>query len=458
MTTVACWFNHTNPEEPSIWIAADSKLSTPNGGSLLDSASKVFPLPVNCFSANSEGAFQKMVWTGSLGFAFAGSAIVGMNTYTSLMTCLQNLCVVPIDLPSHVRTAANLSALGLPALEDVARFAAELLRRYSTQAAFTSGPGALCEIAIVGLCPVSKELKMFHVKTIPRNGEITCVTTAYVESSTPDSFVLLLGDSKQRIEKDICELRRRIEATERTAQSILWWWRAPLGNLCREVTAPGSTSIGGYPQLGYGGLHPFRLLSIADAGPDGFKNSYLGLDLAQEYRQLSLGCIFGVNGMMVDDLMGFVNSTDTGNSRHSSWPEPPIPWSAEIYSEGGSFGVRFLDENGVAVVELLPGIRGGIAASAKSDVEKVAVAVLEKLPRPFPFMRRKRAWSYEVFSIEGRAGFRLRNAEDVVIEEVSHLAGLPPSARMTEHGAKIFAECAIQRIRARLPWPNFYYA
>jgi len=88
MTLVATWYALEKGVQPSIWSIADTKIS--NGATALTlEGAKIFELQVACKNLSSNwGAVE---YRTSLGFSYAGSSLVGLNTYAMLSSVLTNL-------------------------------------------------------------------------------------------------------------------------------------------------------------------------------------------------------------------------------------------------------------------------------------------------------------------------------------------------------------------------------
>ena len=48
MTAIAIWLNDEEPRHPTLWVAADSRISNTGAALLMEDAAKVFSLPVVC--------------------------------------------------------------------------------------------------------------------------------------------------------------------------------------------------------------------------------------------------------------------------------------------------------------------------------------------------------------------------------------------------------------------------
>ncbi len=273
MTTVACWFNKES-EHTSIWICADSKISASNATTLIESSPKIFALPVRCFVPGTEGFFDLPNFNGTIGIAYAGNSLIGLTLNSALATCLGHL----ISLGSP------------PALDDIAKFALEILHKYVRELGATAGERALCEVAIVGYCPAQLAHKIYHLSPFIQLGELQYELRIYGEDQ-PDDFVLLLGADKERITKKIQDYRHEKD------QDISWW-RAPKRVISNEVKSPNHPTIGGHLQMGIGNAQGFQVYSVLQpygVAATGYM-SYLGLNVSSTFGQIGT-CAIGMPGM-----------------------------------------------------------------------------------------------------------------------------------------------------------------
>ena len=91
MTAIVIWLNDENPQLPSLWVASDSRVSKSKDSRLIDDATKIFALPVVCRSASQNGFFTDITYYHTYGYCFAGSTLLGQNTFLALMPLLSNL-------------------------------------------------------------------------------------------------------------------------------------------------------------------------------------------------------------------------------------------------------------------------------------------------------------------------------------------------------------------------------
>lgn len=163
MTAIAIWCNTEIPEYPSLWAAADSLVSRNAGSHLIGDAAKLFSLPVICRSPSSDGFLSRLSSQHSYGYAFAGSTLLGQNTYLSLVPLLTNLI-------SH--------ELYTPSLGEVAAYVSKYLAVVYNDVKVSMGPDAMFSIVIFGWCPVRCALELYRFQLDKEESgiyEIRCI-------------------------------------------------------------------------------------------------------------------------------------------------------------------------------------------------------------------------------------------------------------------------------------------
>lgn len=155
--------------------------------------------------------------------------------------------------------------------------------------------GALCEIALVGFCPIERQLQIYHLR--PSVGSVGSVGIEYTiqehgTNSESNDFVLLLGADKDRISQRIQEDRRN--------KNDLIWWRTPKNVIRGEIHESENPTIGGHMQLGICNDTGFDIYSLClprRAGSPEAYLSYLGFDLDRDIGDIG-GCFVGIPGMV----------------------------------------------------------------------------------------------------------------------------------------------------------------
>ncbi|MBD2293608.1 hypothetical protein H6G06_08925 [Anabaena sphaerica FACHB-251] len=206
MTTVVCWLNKDRGVN-KIWAVSDTRISRSNTSSssndysiLLDSGAKLFPLYIKC--RNIMSFEDKAYFEHTIGMEYAGSSLIGLNLYATLVYLLQNC-------------SSNEGAF--PSILDIANLAATLLKRMIREVGVINRTGAICELAIFGFCQVSSEFKIIHLYQKDKDNPLDIVVTE--ENTLDDNHLLILGDKKKEI-RQLIENKR----AEYVENEFLWWY------------------------------------------------------------------------------------------------------------------------------------------------------------------------------------------------------------------------------------------
>ncbi|SDH58174.1 MULTISPECIES: hypothetical protein [Bradyrhizobium] len=257
MTVVAVWYE---PHDDMAWIVADTKVSYPNvGGSITDSASKIFPLTIACHTPGPGGDFTNLVHANRLGFCFVGSTLPALLTYSVANTCFQTLIAPPNAQP--------------PALEDVGAALRSIAERYlrETELAF--------ECAVVGWCVREERYVAFHIG--PDHTQVPPrMFLARSELYTEGSY-LLLGKHKQQVAQRIDGVFAEL------AGQVLK--RAPKLALQRIIQEEAFNDVGGSLQFGTAHRRGFLLkfwMRPAIHGEPAVESTFLGINVDAEIGQI----------------------------------------------------------------------------------------------------------------------------------------------------------------------------
>ena len=91
MTSIVIWTNLEVAGNPSLWVVGDTRVSGSGSQPLIEDAAKVLGLPVVCRRPDAAGFFSETYFSHTLGYCFAGSTLMGQNSYLSLVPLLSNL-------------------------------------------------------------------------------------------------------------------------------------------------------------------------------------------------------------------------------------------------------------------------------------------------------------------------------------------------------------------------------
>lgn len=242
MTTVVCWLNKDRGVN-KIWAVSDTRISRNNPSSsgnddsiLLDSGAKLFPLYIKC--RNIMSFEDKAYFEHTIGMAYAGSSLIGLNLYATLVYLLQNC-------------SSNESAV--PSILDITNCAATLLERMIREAGVILTNRAICELAIFGFCPVSSEFKIIHL--YPDANTLDIVVTE--ENTLDDNHLLILGDKREEI-RQLIENKR----AEYVENEFLWWY-SPKEVIESLIEEEKFNTIGGSIQMCVAAESEFKIYANA---------------------------------------------------------------------------------------------------------------------------------------------------------------------------------------------------
>ncbi len=234
MTLVVSWIKYEMPITiPAIWTVSDSKITSGNNTLTLE-GSKVMELHIKC---RTNSVYPRTIYyTGSLGFAYAGSSLIALNTYTMLESILSNLGGKETSntLPDHI---------------SIAEKASKILKIYA------SSIQGSCEISIYGFCPKTQKPFIASIRPITTENGID-FDIEYIYASTEGLQFSLLGDEKTVISKLIMEMAAEFKPTDYKH------WAVPMRTIQVLVEKSIYPSIGGGLQLGVAYPTEFRLMAL----------------------------------------------------------------------------------------------------------------------------------------------------------------------------------------------------
>jgi hypothetical protein len=260
MTAIAIWRNDEVEGSPSLWAAADSRVSNGNGHLLIADAAKIFSLPIICRRPGPDGFFNQVYFVHTLGYCFAGSTLMGQNTYLGLVPLLSNL-VSPTEY--------------IPSIQDIARQILAYLK--ATFADYGLIGRSIFEVAVFGFCHKTQQLEivLFRPELVQNVYEIR--VEAHQNLRTHD-FVYL-GDKKTELSDEIANAFSGEAVPGRPIS------RAPRFVIEDRIASDKSPTIGGDLQLAIAdrfGLRPFALAKPRVVGQPAAYMSYLGRELTDD--------------------------------------------------------------------------------------------------------------------------------------------------------------------------------
>ncbi|MDO3643848.1 hypothetical protein [Mucilaginibacter sp. L3T2-6] len=281
MTLVAIWYNSERSNDEQIWAAADTSISnvetTLQGHefhtTLTEFGSKVLELPVVCKLLPN--ITQEVYFRTSLGFAFAGSSLVGLNCYSTLASLLSSL-----GSPQKIKA--------IPDYKSILKKATEILSLYSASVR------GLAETAIYGFCPQSNE--PFIAKISATLVDDKYVYTAQEHLITENLSCCCLGSETGN--KRLLEL---IDMETATTSKInrFKYWRIPAVALNSIVQSNLFPTIGGGLQFGVAGRGYYEYLHNVvriDGEP---RAVHRNIDLSYEGIPTIGDCRIAINGLIL---------------------------------------------------------------------------------------------------------------------------------------------------------------
>jgi hypothetical protein len=266
---------------PSLWAVSDSRISKPTQHvserlTLIDEGQKIFSLPLICRKPGNEGFFSETYHTHSVGLAFAGDTLIGLNVASVLVPLLTNLCGYE---ESHI-----------PSIEDIAL----LVNRIAMKYVKSLGSRIFVvryEAAVMGYCYRQRRLRMFRLTFRTGNGGL--VTGCDEMQLDNPSYVLLLGSQKKNVDEAI--QRERIGSDVSSIQ----YSRAPKRVVESLVQAETYQEIGGSIQLGIAtqhGFNPYAVLKPIEKGKLQATLKFVGVDFSEDIGRIG-DCQVSMMGM-----------------------------------------------------------------------------------------------------------------------------------------------------------------
>lgn len=256
MTAIAIWRNDEVVRNPSLWAAADSRVSGMDGNLIIADAVKILSLPIVCRRPDPNGFFSEAYFVHTLGYCFAGSTLMGQNAYLGLVPLLSNLISPTSYIPSIEDIAYQILAYLKLTFEDYGPIAAKQ---------------SLFEVAVFGYCHRARQLEIFHFRPERVQNVYEVGLKAHRNLHAHD-FVYLGNDSAALRE----EIANAFNGEALPGRPIS---RAPRFVIQDRITSDESPTIGGDLQLAIAdrfGLRPFAI------GRPRAAASYLGRELTDD--------------------------------------------------------------------------------------------------------------------------------------------------------------------------------
>lgn len=261
MTSIVVWPNFELPQAPSLWVVGDTLVSSA-GKPLIGEAAKIFSLPVICRAPDLQGFFSEEYFSHSLGYCFAGSTLMGQNSYLALAPLLSNL----ISASRYV-----------PSMMDIAEFTMRHLERAYNQYKVQAATRAAFEVCLCGWCYRENSLEAWHFYPELGDGEMRMTSTRYTSMAFGD--FIYLGSHKDHASRLLKEAFAQPSEPGASSQ------RAPRRIVQNLIDDETYSEIGGDQQLAIANQHGFQAYTLlrpkAPGSPEAFM-SYLGVELSVE--------------------------------------------------------------------------------------------------------------------------------------------------------------------------------
>jgi hypothetical protein len=235
VTLVAVWI-----AEGSINAIADTRIIRSAGNILTEHGPKILPLSVVCKQPGTAGWYDKVMFAGSVGFAYSGSTLSALATHA-----------LADVFTSHL--IGNPDAQ-LPSLHDIAIAAGKIARQYMQDVGQLAGPDALFTATIFGHCPQLERLRIFEIAPQLSSSAVQVTVTEF-DTSDPDN-VLIFGSCPDL-------LRQRIHDVRSAAEHQVVRDRAPMHALQSIIDDNSNESVGGSLQLAWVTSAGFEIVALA---------------------------------------------------------------------------------------------------------------------------------------------------------------------------------------------------
>lgn len=278
MTAIAIWCAHDNSQKAtSLWVAADSRIFTEKGDK--EDGAKIFSLPVVCRLADEKGFLHNEIYRHSFGYCFAGSTLMGQNSFLAMLPLLSNLaCHKPY----------------VPSLREVAMWVWTFFNRSQYDFGQKSGNFLAFEAAIFGYCHQEKCLAAYRF--FPEFEQERLIVKYEHFRDLPEGEFVYLGDDRDNMRGNIRSAFTNKIPGDRN------WRDAPRHVISDAINAGSHPSIGGDLQLGYAdssGFHPLAVYRPEKLGEPKAYRSFLGYRLTPEISTLGSALVC-MNAIPVD--------------------------------------------------------------------------------------------------------------------------------------------------------------
>jgi hypothetical protein len=242
-------------------------VSKNQNSTLIDDAAKVFTLPVVCRFPDQDGFFSQVGYYHTYGYCFAGSTLLGQNTFLALMPLLSNLAAAQRYVPE---------------MSCVAHFILKYLGRAFDDYKVIACESSAVEVALFGWCHVTQKQHIFHYHPAEDDSGVYVIKCRDHTNLNEKSFVYL-GDHRNDITQKI---QKAFDGESEPGRSLS---RIPRYIIEEYIQNRAYKTIGGDLQLGIAdqfGFRPFSICKPRVPGKPEAYLSYLGYELHQDIQNV----------------------------------------------------------------------------------------------------------------------------------------------------------------------------
>lgn len=284
MTLVISWIKHTPPSPiPQIWAISDGKIMKDEKSTLTLEGTKILEIPVKITHLAGLPP-REIYYRSSIGFAYAGSSLVGLNTFATLSDIFNNL-------------GGDKNKNDLPSYIDITEKAKIVLKRYSVE--ILSG----CEICLFGFCPKTKQPFISRISTkLPFTPDMN-LDTETIYGNVSHLKYILLGDKKEEIITGINTSTVYKQPTESGH------WKIPLAAFYIVLKSKEYQTIGGGAQLAIAYTNEFQITALVDREKDDTTKAtvvHKNMDIFKDIGIIVGDCKWAINIMDIG-LQNFPN-------------------------------------------------------------------------------------------------------------------------------------------------------
>lgn len=276
MTIVAAWLSELGTGKRFLECVADSQVSLDDGRGilpLLNTSAKIFPISIIVRHPGTSGNFDTIHHLHSLGIAFSGSSLIGLNLASTLSALTSQL------------NGTNPTVI--PALTDIACLAMRITSKYVQYLGNAQNGVPLFQAAVLGWCHVTGSYQLIRFGPASRDNPV--IVSEHFDLN-PIGTVFLMGNHTSDIQRDI--------ETYRSGLDGIAWDNAPKIVIENIIRNNRYESIGGGFQRGRGFSNGFFLYAVGQPIVEGEPAA----DIL--FRGLSLSNDIGAVGPCFVGMMG----------------------------------------------------------------------------------------------------------------------------------------------------------